>query len=203
MTIGPALSPSLDGGRCPHLAVLLRTQAELFPTLASFYLLGAKRRGWLVHRSLPGEGGVDRERLAAAGLDVGPLEDNDQLAIVEFDPEEPPESSPRPWREALEGALSRGFEALWYSRFAIGPDDDEYRNVLPFERAWDRSFAGQPVVTLCPYVVGSLNGAATLERLRGVSQLHDGVLVAGNDGFTMMARPSEHNDGSSPAEDMG
>ena len=177
------LRPSLDGGHCPHLAVLLRTQAELFPVLASFYALGAKRRGWLVHRSLPGEAGVDRERLAAAGLDVAPLEGNDQLAIVEFDPDESPESSPRPWRDALEQALSRGLKALWYSRFAIGPDDDAYRNVLPFERAWDRSFAGQPVVTLCPYVLGSLDGAATLERLGGVSRLHDGVLVAGDDGF--------------------
>ena len=204
MTIDPALSPSLDGGGCPHLAVLLRTQEELFPVLASFYALGAKRRGWMVHRSLPGEGGVDRERLAAAGLDLGPLEGNDQLAIVEFDPDEAPESSPRPWREALERALSRGFEALWYSRFAVGPDDDEYRNVLPFERAWDRSFAGQPVVTLCPYVLGSLDGTETLERLRGVSELHDGVLVAGDDeDFTMLARPPEHDPATSRADGVG
>jgi len=74
--------------------------------------------------------------------------------------------------------------------------------VLPFERAWDRSFAGQPVVTLCPYVLGSLDGAATLERLGGVSRLHDGVLVAGDDGFTMMARPSEYAASGAP-EGMG
>lgn len=190
MTIDPVLSLALDRGHCPHLAVLLRTQTELFPVLASFYALGAKRRGWMVHRSLPGEGAIDREGLAAAGLDVDSLQDNDQMAIVEFDPDEEPECSPRPWKDALERSLARGFKALWYSRFAIGPDDEDFRNVLPFERAWDRSFAGQPVVTLCPYVLGSLDGAATLERLRGVSQLHDGVLVAGDDDFTMLARQS-------------
>ncbi len=195
MTLDSVLSPSLDSGRCPHLAVLLRTQAELFPVLASFYALGAKRRGWLVHRSLPGEAAVDRERLEAAGLDVGSLEDGDQLAIVEFDPDEEPECSPRPWKDALERSLTRGFKALWYSRFAIGPDDDEFRNVLPFERAWDRTFAGQPVITLCPYVLGALDGGATLERLGGVSQLHDGLLVAAADGFTMMARPSQYETG--------
>ena len=203
MTLDPVLSPSLESGRCPHLAVLLRTQAELYPVLASFYALGAKRRGWLVHRSLPGEAVLDRERLEAAGLDIGSLEDNDQLAIVEFDPNEEPECSPRPWKDALERSLESGFKALWYSRFAIGPDDDEFRDVLPFERAWDRSFAGQPVVTLCPYVLGSLDGASTLERLRGVSQLHDGVLVAGDDGLTMVARPSEHHATSTPAGGMG
>jgi hypothetical protein len=179
MTIELPLSASLDRGLCPHLAILLRTPGELFPALASFYALGAKRGGLLVHRSLPGEAATDRDSLAWAGLAVDDLEGSGRLAIVEFDPAEPPESSPLPWAARLTVALAEGFTGLWYSGFAIGPDDEEYRVVMPFEQAWDRAFAGRPVVTLCPYVVGELDGATTLERLTGVAAVHDGVLVAG------------------------
>ena len=42
------------GGACPHVAMLLSTAEEVAPTLASFYALGAKRNGWLFHRSLAG-----------------------------------------------------------------------------------------------------------------------------------------------------
>ena len=47
-----ALDPALDGGACPHVAVLLRSEEEFAPVVASFYSLGAKRGGWLVHRSV-------------------------------------------------------------------------------------------------------------------------------------------------------
>lgn len=142
--------------------------------------LGAKRRGLLAHRSIRGEGALDRERLTEAGLAVGELEQTGRLTITEFDPDEPPEASPAPWQETLHRALARGFTALWYSRFAIGADDEDYRRVGPFERAWDQSFAGRPVVTLGPYLVGELDGAATLDRLAGVASVHDGVLLSGD-----------------------
>ncbi len=189
MTIDLPLEPTLDSGSCPHLAVLLRTEAELYPTLASFYALGAKRGGFLVHRSLQGERDADRARLAAAGLDVALLESEDRLRVVEFDPDEPPEASAQPWKQVMDQALARGHNALWYSRFAVGPDDEEYRRIVPFERAWDTFFAGQPVVTLCPYFVGALDGAQALERLRGVSETHEGVLITGNNGLTLL-RPA-------------
>ena len=169
--------------------MLLRTESELFPVLASFYALGAKRRGFLVHRAVRGESAEHRARLAAAGLDVDALESSAQLAIVEFDPDEPPESSPRPWLEVLERSLSNGYDALWYSRFAVGPGENEYGNVLPFERAWTQCFVGQPVVTLCPYIVGALSGSQALERMSEVSSLHEGVLLSGDDGLTLL-RPS-------------
>ena len=51
-----ALAPALDSGTCPHLAVLLRSEEEFAPVVASFYSLGASRGGWLVHR------GVEPER---------------------------------------------------------------------------------------------------------------------------------------------
>jgi len=154
--------------------------------LASFYALGASRRGFLVHRSVQGERPQHREQLSAAGLDVDGLEASKQLEIVEFDPDEPPESSPQPWQQVLERSLSNGYSALWYSRFAIGPNDEEYSNVLPFERAWGQCFSGQPVVTLCPYIVGALSGTQVLERVDQVSQTHEGVLVAGDDGLTLL-----------------
>lgn len=169
--------------------MLLRSESELFPVLASFYALGAKRRGFLVHRAVRGASTEHRQRLEAAGLDVDALERNEQMTIVEFDPQEPPESSPQPWREVLERSLSNGYDALWYSRFAVGPGDEEYGNVLPFERAWSEYFVGQPVVTLCPYIVGALSGAHALERLSEVSSLHEGVLLSGEDGLTLL-RPS-------------
>jgi MEDS: MEthanogen/methylotroph, DcmR Sensory domain len=176
------LAPPLEGGSCPHLAVLLKREDDLYPVLASFYALGAKRDGWLAHRSLRSQAAHDRERLAKAGLDVDSLEADERLAVVEFDPGEDPAASPEPWRQALDEALARGLTGLWYSRFAVGPADEQFAGVAAFERAWDDAFRDQPVVTLCPYVVGELTGTSTLDRLDGVSGFHDGVLIPGDGG---------------------
>jgi len=167
----------------------LRTESELFPVLASFYALGAKRRGFLVHRSIPGDSADDRERLAAAGLDVDRLEANEQFEIVELDPDLPPQTSPQPLQRLLDRSVSGGYSALWYARFAAGPGEEEYSRMLPFERAWSQFCAGQPVVTLCPYIVGALDGAQTLERMGEVSSMHEGILLAGDDGLTLL-RPA-------------
>jgi hypothetical protein len=177
-----AITPALERGSCPHLAVLLRSKADLPAVLASFYALGAQRGGWMAHRSVRGEADDDRRLLAEAGLDVAGLEAAERLAIVESDPEEAPEQSADPWVRALEAALGRGLSALWYSRFAVGPQEEQYRAVLAFERAWEECFHDRPVVTLCPYLVGELDGAATLERLDGISSLHDGVLIPSTPG---------------------
>lgn len=185
-----ALTQSLDGGACPHLAVLLRSESELYPVLASFYALGAKRDGWLAHRAVQGEADLDRERLSGAGLDVAGLEANGRLAIVEFDPGEDPKTSPEPWAKALREALERGRSGLWYSRFAVGPDAEQYAGVVAFELAWERAFHDQPVVTLCPYVVGELGGGDALDRLRGVSEFHDGVLVPAGDHALKLFNPA-------------
>lgn len=186
MKIDLALTPTLDSGSCPHLAVLLRDEVELFPTLASFYALGATRNGLLVHRSPRDESVRDREQLTAAGLDAERLEREGQFRIVEFDPEEAPDTSAEPWLEVLDEALAGGYSALWYSRFAVGPDSDAYNRVLPFEQAWDRCFAGRRAVTLCPYVVGSLSATAALGRLCAVSHTHEGVLVPDAGALTLL-----------------
>lgn len=188
--LASALNPALEGGSCPHLAVLLKHEKDLHPVLASFYALGAERGGWLAHRSVRGEAERDRDLLTKAGLEVKELEAQERLAIVEFDPSEDPVTSPDPWRNALEDALERGLSALWYSRFAVGPDEDQFAGVGAFERAWDDAFRDRPVITLCPYVVGDLSGGTTVDRLDAVSDFHEGVLVPAGEGGFRMLRPA-------------
>ena len=68
------------------MAVVLRSGRELPAVLVSFYALGARRGGWVVHHAMPGECGRDRERLTAGGLDVDGLEATRSLVVFEFDP---------------------------------------------------------------------------------------------------------------------
>jgi len=86
------------------MAVLLRTPEELYPVLASFYALGAKRGGWIVHRSRPGEVESDRAQLVYAGLNVAELEAAGTLSIVEFDMAETPEQASTRWLAQLDAA---------------------------------------------------------------------------------------------------
>jgi hypothetical protein len=176
------LEPHLEVGACPHLAVLLRSHDKLASVLASFYALGAKRGGWLVHRVLGGEAEGEREQLSRAGLDVAALEAAGDLLIAEFDGAEAPEHSTQRWERALEDALAGGYTGLWYSRFPVGPDPGQYARVLLFERAWDECFRDRPVVTLCPYIIGELSAGDALDRLSRVAELHRGVLVETGDG---------------------
>ena len=181
------LAPLLASGSCPHMAVLLKRDEDVIPVLASFYALGAKRGAWLAHRSVLGQVERDRQRLARAGLQVEGLEADERLTMVEFDPAEDPAASPAPWREALDEALEVGLTGLWYARFAVGPNVQQFSGVAAFERAWDDAFHDRPVVTLCPYVVGGLSAGRTLDRLDGVSSFHDGVLVPSEDtGFRLL-----------------
>ena len=38
--------------KCPHLAMLLRSMQEVHIAQASFYGLGLRRNGWILHRSI-------------------------------------------------------------------------------------------------------------------------------------------------------
>jgi hypothetical protein len=184
------LTATLERGSCPHMAVLLCDEDELPVVLASFYALGAKRGALLVHRSWIGQREQARERLASAGLDVEGLEAAGVFEVVEFDPGQGPEASAEHWTQRLDRALGEGFTALWYARFAAGADEELYRSVDGYERAWEAAFHGRPVVTLCPYVMGALRTVTTLGRLAEVSAIHDGVLVPGDDGgFALVERP--------------
>jgi hypothetical protein len=184
----PSLEAHVPVRACEHLAVLLRSEDELPGVLASFYALGARRGGWLVQRALEGDADGERARLASAGLAVETLEAEGHLLIEEFDPTETPERSTERWERALDDALGRGYSALWYSRFAVGRDAQQYARVLLFEQAWDACFRGRPVVTLCPYIVGELSAGEALERLSRVAELHRGVLVEADGGLARLSR---------------
>jgi hypothetical protein len=108
--IGGALAPALDSGACPHLAVLLKSEEEFAPVVASFYSLGAKRGGWLVHRGAQPDD--DRRELARAGLDVDGLEAERRFAIERLRLDEPPDRLPQRLDAAFDEALGRGLNAL-------------------------------------------------------------------------------------------
>ena len=171
----PALAPAIDGGACRHLAVLLRSDEEFAPVVASFYSLGAKRGGWLAHRALDVD--ADRRALAGAGLDVTELESGDRLVIEQLNPDEPPDRLPGRVAAAFEDALGRGLSGLWTSHTPVGAGTDAYERALEIETAWERQFKDRPVVTLCPYLIGGLEGATTLGRMTGLAEHHDGILV--------------------------
>ena len=178
MDVSAALGDA-GAGWCPHLAILVPEPAEVIPALASFYGLGARRNGWLVHRSQPGRGDADREALAAAGLDVEALEAADRLVIAEPPLETDPEAWALRWVPLLERALARGFEAAWFSRYPIRLTESRVTAVSAYDRAWDDAFHGRPAVSLCVYIVEDADAHVRDRRMAALAPMHDGVVVPG------------------------
>jgi len=175
VSFADSVEPQVERGSCPHMAVVLRSAHELPAVLVSFYALGARRGGWVVHHALPGECSQDRARLTAGGLDVAGLEDAGSLALFEFDPAESPADAAARFEPLLADALGCGHSALWYSRFPIGPGAVDFASATAYDRAWDARFRGRSVVTLCPYVLAGDGAEARIAHLAG---WHDAVLDA-------------------------
>jgi MEDS: MEthanogen/methylotroph, DcmR Sensory domain len=184
-----SLAGHIDAEACPHLAVFLRGPDELPAVLASFFALGVRRDGWLAHRALPGNADRERELLTEAGLDVAGLEADGRMVIVEMDFSGPVEDSALPWLDALDDALARGRTGLWYGRFPVGATSPYHEAMLAVERVWHRTFRDRPVVTLCPYIVGELDGGDTIATLGRVAESHTGVLLPDGDGGYGVLRP--------------
>ena len=66
----------------------------------------------------------------------------------------------------VEDALTRGFDAVWFSRFPIGPDEGRLSAAMAFDRAWDDAFHGRPAVSLCVYIVDDVGDAAIADGSR-------------------------------------
>jgi hypothetical protein len=171
-----SLAEHVEGEACPHLAVFLRTRDEVPRVVADFYALGARRGGWLAHRTLPGNADRERAQLTEAGLDVAGLEAQDRMVFVDLDPDAPAEGSADPWREALDAALARGLTGLWYARFPVGEAGAPFEYILAIEREWHRMSRERPVVTICPFLVGDVEDTGALA---GVAATHTAVLIPG------------------------
>jgi DcmR-like sensory protein len=178
----PSVAGTLEAVTCPHMAIVLDTVEDVPSALASFYALGLRRNGWLFHRSLPGQGDADRRALSAAGLEVGTLEREGRLEVCELPVKDPPERWAQPWLPVVERQLERGFEAVWWSRFPVGPDDAHFERALTYDRYWEACFHGREAVSLCVYVVGGVAAEAREERVRSLREIHDATLVAPADG---------------------
>ena len=153
--------------------MILSRPEEAWPALASFYALGAKRNGWLFHRTVDAD--ADRAALTAAGLDVARLEAEGRMVFDEISLDISVEDYVHAWEPALEAALARGFDAAWWARFPIGPDAELLDRSTEYEVAWDAHFHDRPCVSLCLFIVGDP------ERDRRAAQLaetHDRVLSA-------------------------
>jgi hypothetical protein len=155
--------------------MLLSSPEEVAPTLASFYALGAKRNGWLFHRSLAGRTDCDRAALSAAGLDVEALEAAERMVFSEIDTGISVRDYVHAWEPQMDAALARGFDAAWWARFPIGPDAEIIERSVEYDAAWDEHFHDKPCVSLCLFIVRDV------ERDRRAAQLaltHDSVLSA-------------------------
>ncbi len=157
------------------MAALIKSADDLPAVLARFYRLGASRNGWLAYTALPGEAGADRARLIDAGLDVDTLEAAGQFVIAEIDLELDPESWIAPWIDRLAEAADSGFDAMWFARFPIAPDEPAVTAVRPFEAAWMDQFHDQRVVTLCPYIVDGMTEPSIRQQIRALGEVHDEV----------------------------
>jgi hypothetical protein len=189
MDLEPPLGDAIDTGWCPHLAMLLRRREEVAPTLASFYALGAQRNGWLFHRSISGEADADRRALTDAGLDVAALEEQGRMKFGEITLDITPEQWVDFWTPELESALDRGFDAAWWARFPIGPDEEIIARSVAYDRAWDERFHGRPCVSLCLFIVGDLEAPAERTHVDRLAQTHDAVLVPEASGAALVRTP--------------
>lgn len=168
-----ALDRAIAPGACPHLAMLLASPEAVAPTLASFYALGAKRNGWLFHRTFEGRADADRAALTAAGLDVAALEAAGRMVLSEITLDISVEDYVHAWEPEMEAALARGFDAAWWARAPIGPDAEIIDRSVAYDAAWDAHFHDKPCVSLCLFIVGDVERG---HRAAQIGATHDAVL---------------------------
>ena len=169
----PAIDTAFPTGSCPHVAMLLSSREEVAPALASFYALGAKRNGWLYHRSLAGQADADRAELAAAGLDVERLEAEGRMVFAEIESASASRTTCTPgsrrWRPRSPAATRpRGGPASRSARTRT-----IIERSVEYDAAWDEHFHGRPCVSLCLFIVGDVDRD---QRAAQIAANHDTLL---------------------------
>ena len=77
------------------------------------------------------------------------------------------------WAPEMEAALGRGYDAVWCSRFPVGPDAATIDRVLAYDRAWEDHAHDRRYVSLCIYIVGD---ADRDRRAAELAAIHNTVL---------------------------
>jgi DNA-binding CsgD family transcriptional regulator len=181
-----ALDDVLGGRKCPHLAMLLRSMQEVHVAQASFYGLGLRRNGWIMHRSNRGRLEKDREGLRRAGLDVDELVREGRMVIDETPIHEAPEDWAHRWAAVADAALLRGFDAVWWTGPPIPAATEAYNVASAYDRAWERCIHGRPAVSLCLYIVGGLSEDERRVRAEELGEFHDALLMSGPSGVSVL-----------------
>ena len=181
-----ALDDALGARKCPHLAMLLQSMQEVHVAQASFYGLGLRRNGWILHRSIPGRLELDREGLRRAGLDVDALVREGRMVIDETPIDEAPEDWAHRWAAVAEAALLRGFDAVWWTGPPIPAASDLYDIATAYDRAWERCIHGRPAVSLCLYIVDGLSEEERRARAEELGEFHDALLMSGPSGVSVL-----------------
>ena len=201
----------LEGRQCPHLAMLLRDPHEIYAAQASFYALGVRRNGWILHRSIPGRLEADRRGLTAAGLDVEALERDGLIAIAESTVAEPPDAWAHRWLAVADQALHRGFDAVWWTGPPIASHEEVFQIGLAYDRALDECIHGRPAVTMCMYLVDGLSEDERRSRAEHLGRIHDALLMTGPNGVSVLEmllaagshdRPAQAPPAHSPLEPL-
>ena len=182
------LGEALSGRSCAHLAILLRSLDEVPAAQASFYGVGIRRNGWVLHHTLPGRAGEERAALTAAGLDVAALEAEGRMLVEEWAVSEPPETWAQRFVAVAQKALARGYDAVWWTGYPVGPDDELYRTLVAYDRAWEACIHGRPSVSMCLYVAAGLPAPAREQREAQLGAFHDALLVPGAQGIRVVLR---------------
>jgi DNA-binding CsgD family transcriptional regulator len=182
------LGEALSGRSCAHLAILLRSLDEVPAAQASFYAVGIRRNGWVLHHTLPGRADEERAALTAAGLDVERLEAEGRMLVEEWAVSEPPESWAQRFVAVAQKALARGFDAVWWTGYPVGPEDELYKTLVEYDRAWEACIHGRPSVSMCLYVAEGLPDPERERRQAQLGAFHDALLVPGEQGIRVVLR---------------
>ena len=160
---------------CPHVAMLLSHREQILPLRASFYALGAKRNGWLFHRTnaRPRRRGPRRAPPRQASTSSG-IEAEGRMVFSEIEfGDQRGGLGPRLGTGARQ-RLARGFDAHCVGTVPDRPGGGDHRALGGLRRGLDTPTSTTGLAFLC-----ACSSWATWSGTRGAAMLaetHDTVL---------------------------